>query len=110
MGACLRFCVSSRQGKGQNPGHILQRTTWAPRLSSRLCACRGILYYPRNKLRRAFFMPSCRKQLPGGWTGYPLADGPFPRLLLLVRNVVAADLRRATILVDELPKLHLRHI
>jgi len=47
--------IPSRERAEQSPGHILQRTTWAPRLSSRLCACRGILYYPRNKLRRAFF-------------------------------------------------------
>ena len=48
---------------------------------------------------------SCRpaEKLLGGWTGFPWAGGPFSRLL---GNVVAADLRRATILVDKLPKLH----
>jgi hypothetical protein len=65
---------------------------------------------PKKQAKKGVFHAVLQKAVARRVDRVPLADGPFPRLLLVVRNVVAADLRRATILVDELPKLHLRHI
>jgi hypothetical protein len=113
-----KFLLPSRPGKGQNK---VRDTSTADNLGAQharhpvACAlAEYILCYPRSKLRRGFFMPSCRSKRPptgppvqaGRVDKVPLPDGPFPRLLLLLlRNVVAADLRRAAIWVEEMPKL-----
>jgi hypothetical protein len=83
----------------QSPGYILQRTTWASSVQSvrHPVACalaEASSATLENRLRRGIFQAVLQRQLLGGWTGCPLPDGPFPRLLLLLRNVVTADLRR----------------
>lgn len=54
MGACLRFCGHPSE---QSPGIHSTADNLGAQQSSRLCACRGILCYPRSRLGMAF---SCR--------------------------------------------------
>jgi len=70
----------------QKPGIHSTADNLGAQLPGRLCACRDILCYPKKQAKKGHFFHArpAEKQLLGGWTGFPLVDGPFPRLL---RNV-----------------------